>query len=67
MNFLTKKKDDGEDKKEDADKDKKEEGKDDKKPTGADGDAKEGDGAKICSMKRGDYMIHLMVEQAKEL
>jgi hypothetical protein len=50
----------------DKDKDKKDAPKDGKPAT----DAKkvdEKDAAKICNMKRGDYMIHLMVEQAKEL
>jgi len=63
MDFLTKKKE--EPKKEGEDKDK-EEGKDDSKPTGAEGEAKDKE-ARVCSMKRGDYMIHVMVEQAKEL
>lgn len=50
----------------DKDKDKKDAAKDGKPAT----DAKkvdEKDAAKICNMKRGDYMIHIMVEQAKEL
>jgi hypothetical protein len=46
--------------KKDAEKDK------DGKPA-ADAQPEEKDSAKICNMKRGDYMIHLMVEQAKEL
>ena len=49
----------------DKDKDKKDAAKDGKPATDAKVDEK--DAAKICNMKRGDYMIHLMVEQAKEL
>jgi len=67
MDFLTKRK---ADKKEaaEAEADKKDEEKDkvDKKPAAAEGEAKEKE-SKVCSMKRGDYMIHVMVEQAKEL
>ena len=54
--------------KKDDDKDKKDAGKDaGKDKDGKPSDKKPAEAAKICNMKRGDYMIHLMIEQAKEL
>jgi hypothetical protein len=65
--FFKPKADDAKEDDKDKEKDKKDAGKDKDGKPAADAKPEEKDSAKICNMKRGDYMIHLMVEQAKEL